>query len=412
MKMNKKIMGAAIVAVVLMGAIGFTQFIPKPQAVSTVQTVVLETKDLQQLLTTDGVVKLSNEVNIFSTGSGMIKARYAKEGDFVTKGQVLLQLDTSDLLERIAQAKYQLIVDQDQLKDAQNSANTVTQASYEKSQLSYERANVDYENNLKLYNSGAISAAELDQYKSMLESARLEVVSAKDKLTSSDPATEIKKLSEKVKLDQLSLKNLEADLADTTIRATSDGQIISFIEESQAFVNAGTQVAVVADLSILKVESMISEYDIAKVKVGQTAQISTLGNDSKVYTGKIEAIEATGTTQNDEVLVKTTLSLDLVDEGIKPNFTVSIAIETGSKTGILAAPYEALTKNEDGSYSVTRKAGEVTEEVAVTKGLETNLYVELMSDTLKAGDVLVIPDEKLTGTGNERQMGPGAGPVN
>lgn len=412
MKMNKKIIGASVAVVVLIGAIGITQFRPRAQDVSSVQTVTLETRDLQQVLTTDGVVKLNSEVNIFSNGSGVIENRYVKVGDFVTKGQVLLQLDSSDLLERIAQAKYQLILDQDQLKDAQTSANQVTQASYDKSLLSYERANTDYENNLKLYNSGAISAAELDQYKSKLESARLEVVSAKDKLASSDPATEIRKLSEKVKLDQLSLKNLEADLADTSIKATADGQIISFVEDSQAFLNSGTQVAVVADLNTLKVESMISEYDISKVKVGQKAQITTLGNDSKIYVGKVQSIEATGTTQNDEVLVKTTFSLEAVDEGIKPNFTVSIAIETGSKAGVLAAPYEALTKKEDGSYTVSRKTGETTEEVAVTKGLETNLYVELISDALKAGDVLVIPAEKLTGTDNERQMGPGAGPVN
>lgn len=413
MKINKNMMGIAIVGLVVLGIVGFTQFKPKTQVESTVRTVVLETKDLKQELTTDGVVKLNAEFNVFSTGGGMIKERFVEKGDQVVKGQILFQLETSDLEERIAQAKYQLILDQDSLKDAQISANTVTQASYDKSQLSYDRAKADYETNLKLFNTGAISAADLDQYKAKVESAQLDLLSAKDKLANSNPAVEIKKLNEKVKVDQLSLKNLQTDLAETTIRATADGQIIELIEDSQAYINAGTQVAMIADVNALKVESMISEYDISKVQIGQTAQITTLGNDSKSYKGTIQSIEATGTTQNDEVLVKTTFKLDEVDALIKPNFTVSIAIETGSKTGILSAPYEVLTKREDGSYSVMVQEGEATKEVAVEKGLETNLYVELMSADLKAGDVLVIPAERLSSTDNEKKMGPGAeSPVN
>lgn len=406
-KSSRNILIVAALVVIGGGALG-SQALKKPEPVAVQKTVEVAKMDLNQVLITDGVVKLSESSHIFTENSGMIKERLVSKGDSVKKGQLLIKLDTSDLEEKLSQAKYQLLVDQDSLSDAKSSSNTVSKTSYEKALSSYNRAKADLEANQKLYNSGALSATELEQYKTKVESAYLEMVSAKDKLDTGNIQTEINKLNEKIKLDKLNIKNIEEDIQLSSIKAQADGTLVTFVDDSVAFVNAGTEVATVANLNTLEVESMISEYDISKVKIGQEAEVTTLGNDGKVYKAIVKEIEATGTTQNDEVLVKTTFVLTELDEQIKPNFTVSISIKTASKSGVLAVPYEAISKAEDGNYTVTIVNNDKSEEVKVTKGLETDLYVELVDAKLKEGDKLLVPSDKVDGT-NQRQMGPGPG---
>lgn len=407
--LSKYKIGIGVVLVVAAVGILGSSLMPKPQAAAIERTATVTNQDLRQVLKADGVVTLTQEAHLFVANTALVTGRYAEVGDQVKAGQLLLELDTSDLKERLAQAKYQLLADQDALKDSQNSGSNSSKAGYDRAAAAYDRAVADYESAKKLLATGAISQTELDQYKSKSESAYSDMVSAKEKLQNNNSASDIQKMKEKIASDQLTIKNLEADIEAALIKAPVDGTVISLAEKTQGMLSAGTLAATVADLGALRVEAMISEYDTAKISVGQTVEVNTLGNESKIYSGIIESIDPKGTSKNDEVLVKTLIKLNEVDEQIKPNFTVSINIETAAKKGALAVPYEAVTKKDAETYLVTRISGEKREEIIVKKGLETDLYVELLTDQLKPGDLLAIPADKGASGDNERKMGPGSG---
>lgn len=409
MKLNKNKVGIGIAVVVAAAVIFGPKLMPKQQAAAVERTATVTTQDLRQVLKADGVVTLTQEQHLFVANTALVTGRYAAVGNQVKAGQILLELDTSDLRERLAQAKYQLLADQDALKDSQNSGNSSSKASYERAASAYSRAKADYESAKTLMATGAISQTELDQYQSKMESSYSDMVSASEKLQNNNSSSDIQKMKEKIASDQLTIKNLEADIEAALIKAPMDGTVISLAEKTQGMLSAGTLAATVADLGALRVEAMISEYDTAKIQVGQTVEVNTLGNETKIYSGVIESIDPKGTAKNDEVLVKTMIKLSEVDEQIKPNFTVSINIETASKKGALAVPYEALTKKDAETYLVTRINGETREEITVKKGLETDLYAELLTDQVKPGDLLAIPTDKGANGDNERKVGPGSG---
>ncbi len=408
MKISKKQIGIIAVALVVVAGIALPNLTQAKSKTVVDKTVIAEVRDLKQQLKIDGVVTLSDSAKVYTQNSGVIKTKFVEKGDLVKEGQVLIQLDTSDLEQQLAQAQYTLSVDQDSLNDVKRNGNATEQAAYDKSKASYDRAKSDYESNVKLLSSGAISSVELDQYKSKMEAAYSEMLSSGEKLKSNNVQDEANKLNEKIKMDQLSVKNLKADIANATIKATATGTLITFVEDNTALINGGSLVAEIADLSKLEVEAKISEYEISKVKIGQVVAVTTLGNTEAVYTGKVKSIDSTGTNQNDEVLVDTIISLDQVDGNIKPNFTVSLIVDIAAKEKALSLPYEALDKNEQGEDVVTVMQGETKKEILVQRGLETDLYVEVISNQLKAGDVVVIPSEKASAKEKEMQAGPGA----
>lgn len=390
--MNKKLLGIGAIVVTAVIIVAGMQFLPEKKQTQVVEkTYTLTQQDLSKTVKMDGVVKLSEEHSTFSNTGGLVKERFVSVGDKVKKGQVLLTLDTSDLNEKLAQAKYQLTVDQDAFEDAKSGANGTLAANVERTKASLERAQRDVTTQKELFASGAVSAQELDLTVSKLEAAQSEYVSAQEKLKNASLDSELKKLSEKIKVDLMNIENIKKDIDQSTIRATASGTVITYLDDKQAYLNPGTLIAVTGDLGKLTVEAKVSEYDISGITIGQKATITTLGNDNKVYEGTVQAMEPTGTTENDEVLIKTTLSLSNPDVLIKPNFTVSVAITLESKQAILVVPFELVTKDDNGQWTITKKTAAGNEKVVVSKGLETDLLIEVISNELKPGDVFIYP---------------------
>ncbi len=398
-----------LIAVLLIAAAGTGVFLlqnkEQPEAVKN--TIKLEQQDLSEYLKTDGVVAVKNEGNSFVLTAGLIEKRLVQVGDAVQKGDLLIQLDSKDLRERLQQSKYQLTLDQDSLNDVKNSGNGAVLASLQRAKTAYEKAQSDYQTNQSLYKSGSISEAELKQSNAALENANADYASAKEKNQSSNLPAETQKLVERVKLDQLTIKNLEDSIAKAAIKAPISGTVTTIADDTIGYLNVGAVAATIGDLSQLKVESMISEYDILKVRVGQSVEVSTLGNEEKNYKGIVSSIEPQGVSQNGEVFVKTIIDLLESDAQIKPNFTVSISILTAQKKGALAMPYEAVERNTDGSYFVTKVTDTKEEKISVIKGVETDLMVEVISDQIALGDSILIPS---TGADkNKKMVGPQSG---
>lgn len=394
MKTNKWVIG--IVVLIIIGGVGSLLIASKKPSQSEVIPQIeytLAEQTLIQSLFADGTVEAENQQSVFSDVSGTIKTVKVKVGDSVKKGDVLMTLDTSKLMQSLQQAQYQLMVDQDALFDLKANGSTSIDANLERATSAYDQAKLDYNNSQILFGQGSISAADLSQSKVKMESAYADFVSAKDKKTSTSITSETDKLAAKIKLSQLTIDSIVATSDTYDIIATMDGFITEVEESLGKSVNSGEALVTISDLNNLVITSMISEYDIPQIQLGQSVNITTLGNESTVYKGKVLYIALTGETVDGEVLVEVKVSIDTPDLRLKPNFTTNLEIVLEEQVGVLAVPFDALLKEVNNQFYVMKKTPTGNAKIAVEKGLETDFNVQILSTELKVGDVLLWEDK-------------------
>ena len=143
-------------------------------------------------------------------------------------------------------------------------------------------------------------------------------------------------------------------------------------------------------MTLLNVEASISEYDLQKFAIGMPATISTLSNKLKTYTASVSALGFLGETSGTDVTLPITLKIDTLNnvEMLLPNFTVTIEILTNSSENALVVPFEAVSKNGKGESVVLKKTGETTSPIVVQTGITNELYMEVISEALKMGDII------------------------
>ncbi|WP_324824668.1 efflux RND transporter periplasmic adaptor subunit [Sinanaerobacter sp. ZZT-01] len=311
-----------------------------------VATVPLTTMDLEQIVSIKGYVQGSETADVTSSQSKEVVSILVKEGDTVTKGQLLATLKSSS-------------------DDAEN------QLVYEKEEAvrNLELAKFDYETSKSLYESGGISKQEFLKSEAAYENS-------------------------KTTLNSLNSKNL-----------SEKNRIISPISGTVTRVNAtlGLQadetqgkgaLFVIENLQQLQMDVNVSEYDIGNIKVGQTVNISAEVLGDKLVDGVVEQIAPTGEEKeagNKEMVIPVTILITESDSRLIAGVSAKANIKVGEANGVLALPLDAVVDDPltGESYVFILEKGKL-KKIIVEKGLESDFYAELVSGDVKEGDQLVI----------------------
>jgi HlyD family secretion protein len=174
---------------------------------------------------------------------------------------------------------------------------------------------------------------------------------------------------------------------------------------SDAATSAGDGFIVIANLSELAVTAEIPEADAADLELGQQATISFPGTETTA-TGSVTRIDPQSTVENDVVLYPVQISLDAAPPGVGVGATAELSVTTGSATGVLKAPTQAITTTGDRSTVTVRRDG-VDAVVPVRIGVSGPAETEIISG-VRDGDVLVLPSQGAT-TGSPGAGFPGSG---
>jgi RND family efflux transporter, MFP subunit len=292
-------------------------------AVTVASTEMKETNGNLQLV---GTAQPSKEVNIASESSGKIVQVNFKMGDFVAKGKVLAKID--DTYKRLA---------------------------YENAKLSYNKYKDDYERYQTLRKGDAVSETQFRDIKLGYENAAIQ------------------------------LENAKKQWDDTKIVAPFSGYITSQNTELGAFVNAGTVIAGIADISSLKVVLDVSESNAYELHQGQQISVTADVHPETVYKGTISTISpkaGASHTYPVEVLIANN-GKDKLKAGTYLNVSVNIG-----KTGKgLMIPRDAIVSSvKDPSVYVL--AGNTAKLVKITTGRTYNSDLEVLAG-LSAGDKVV-----------------------
>jgi len=303
-----------------------------------------------------GRVEPREKIELKSKLAGSVVAVRADEGDRVRKGDVLVQLDPTELEREVAAAEAEL---------------ERTRAGIDLSRLTLARTRRAIEERV-------LPSAELDVAEHELRS----------------------RLAEQ-RLLEVRLGAARDRARDTRIRAPIDGTVIQRATEVGEVVVPGVQATLngkplltIADLSVLLVKVDLNQIDVAKVRPGALASVSFDALPGKTYSAKITRVAPASSRPSDKDLDVFPVEAELLaaDEAIKPGMTADVRIQLEQRANAIMVPIEAVAK-ANGRSTVTRVLdGEReprTEQVEVTLGARNDRELELLSG-LNAGDRVLI----------------------
>ncbi len=303
----KKILLAVIIAGVIAGLVYLyrTYVSEAGKAATPVPTAVVTNRQLISVLEESGTIRPKNQVVIKSEVNGRVENLYVRDGDVVTAGCVLVELDKVDLLNRRRELELDL----------------------KESMLMLESAELDFKRNADLFQKQLVSPDVYDRMRieRNLKANRVEKI--RSQITTID--------------DNLRKTTITAPLGGTVInRAIEVGEVVI----GASSVSSGTEMMKLADLSVLEVRSTINEVDILAVYTGMHATISVDGIPGSMYTGIVEHVapvavaDASSQVKGFEVVVVLTGTY----QRLKPGMTANLKFTRGVLTNDLIAPLSAV----------------------------------------------------------------------
>ncbi len=263
--------------------------------------------------------------------------------------------------------------------------------------------------------TSSLSQTTIDTYKSSVSTARSNVNTAISNLTAADEklrkgkgalATAEEELSlsragstpEDIGVEEALLeyalahvKNIEAQIAKTLIRAPFSGTVIKQEATVGEIVPANSSVITLISEGHFKIDASVPEADIAKIKIGASARVTldAYGSDT-LFPAAVSLVEPGETIIDGVPTYKVSFEFEKSDERIKSGMTANIEIATLSKKGVLLLPRRTVVL-KDGKETVTVLRGGMRKSVSVTTGLKaSDGTIEIVSG-LEEGELVVLP---------------------
>ena len=366
--------GIGVVAVIVIFALVKCTGGKKEEKISF-DTAKVEKTNIQTSITATGTIEPVTSVTVGTQVSGIVSHLYVDYNSVVKKGQVIAELDRTNLISELNTAKANL-------SSAQSSLN-------------YQLSN--YNRYKELYNKGLVSA---DEY----ESARLQYLQAKEQVNTSKE----------------SVQKAQTNLGYATITSPIDGVILSkSVEEGQtvaASFNTPELFVIAQDLTDMRVIADIDEADIGGVKEGQRVSFTVDAFPDDQFEGRVTQVRQQATTESNVVTYEVVISAPNNDLKLKPGLTANVTIFTLEKNDVLAVPSKALRfhpneallqKGEtiedcEGDHKLWTKEGTVFKAHKVEVGTSNGIMTEITGG-MKVGTE-ILTDFNISGGAGEAEQ--------
>lgn len=370
-KISKIWIGIGFIAVLAIATWMFSG--GKKEQTVTFDTAKVEPASIKNSVTATGSVEPVTSVTVGTQVSGIISRLYVDYNTVVKKGQIIAELDKTNLISELNTTKANL-------SSAQSSLN-------------YESAN--YKRYATLFKKGLVSA---DEY----ESAKLNYEKAKDQVAQSREM----------------VQKAQTNLSYAIITSPIDGVVISkSVEEGQtvAASYATPELFTIAkDLKDMQVVANVDEADIGDVKEGERVSFTVDAYPNDTFEGVVKQVRQEATTTNNVVTYEVVISAPNSELKLKPGLTANVTIYTAERQNVLCVSTKALrfTPTQDlikgckivdckGKNKVWTREGNTFKAHAVQIGMSDGIHTEILSGVSKGLEI--ITDAKATNENDDEQ---------
>ena len=321
--------GGVVLVAVLIG--GLTAAKGKNKAVE-VRTEQVQPRDLVASVTASGQVRPQTKVDLSSDITGKIVRLAVKEGQMVTQGQFLLQIDPQQQEAAVQRVEAALASSRAQMAQAQ--------ANLLQSQKSYERTA-----QIKKANPQLISDENLEQLRTSVEVNEALYQSARHSVEQATAA----------------VRDARSSLGKTTIYAPMSGRVTRLNVENGETAIMGTlnkdaaTLLTIADMSVLETKVKVDETDVARISLGDSAVIQIdafpdttfVGRVTKISNSALKTAAQQQANQDQAVDYEVTIQLLNSPTETRPDFSATAKIITDARRNVLSIPIIALTVREN-----------------------------------------------------------------
>lgn len=299
--MNKKkaLVIAAVAAIATLAVWLFSG--GKKEEKITFDTAAVAPANIMNSITATGTIEPVTSVTVGTQVSGIVSKLFVDYNSVVKKGQVIAELDKTNLMSQLNTAKTQLATAQ--------------------SQLNYQTAN--YKRYKTLFEKGLVAADDFDNAKLSYTQAKEQVVSAKEEV-----------------------QRAQTNLGYATITSPIDGVVLSkSVEEGQtvaASFSTPELFTIAQDLTNMQVVADVDEADIGDVKEGERVTFTVDAYPDDTFEGEVKQVRQEATTTNNVVTYEVVISAPNADLKLKPGLTANVTIYTAERKGVLSVPSKAL----------------------------------------------------------------------
>jgi HlyD family secretion protein len=391
-KKRKRVIILVVVGVLVAGG-GFSAYSLRKGKTLPVLTVRVEKQDIVAKVTANGKIQAENRVELSALVMGQIVNLAVREGDRVKKGDFLLQIDQNRAAADAAGSDAAL-------RGSLNDRDTA-RATFEQAQRDFERARLNFEQHL-------VSEAEFQKANSTMETARLTFESAQNR----------------VEQTRAGLSATRDALSKTTVRAPIAGVVTTLrVKAGEVTVigtmnNPGTQLMTISEMSTVQAVLMVDETDTPSIQLGQKALLTIDAYPGQTFQGLVTEVGNSPILRDDTDLQGLTTTSDAINfkvkvkvlappPAIRPGFSVTADVITGTSTKVAAVPLAAVVIRDSPRGEKTEAGMPVTEEgvyalrdgkamfVPVKTGLTGNLMVEVLSDLRPGEEIITGPFKAL-----------------
>src|SRR5687767_4992586 len=296
-----------------------------------VRVEAVEKRDLVASVTASGQVQPQTKVDVAADISGRIVRLAVKEGQMVSRGQFLLEIDPSQYIAAVQRAE--AAVSASRAQEAQAKAN------YLQSQRNFERSA-----EIKKANAQLISDEQLEQLRTQAE-----VQKALHEAS-----------THQVEQSAAQLRDARSSLAKTTILAPMTGRVTRLdVEQGETavpgtFNKEAATLLTIADMTVLETKVKVDETDVARIEVGDSAVVQIDAFPDTTFVGRVVEISnssvksATSTAQGEQA-IDYEVRIQLLDPPVdtRPDFSATAKIVTDARNSALSIPIIALTVREN-----------------------------------------------------------------
>jgi HlyD family secretion protein len=302
----------------------------------------IRTRSLEALVSASGTIQPQRQVNVSANTTGRVTRVAVEEGQRVTAGQFLLEIDPRSLEGQLQRGEASVAGARSSLLGARMAVD--------QAQANLDLARQNLRRQEDLWRDGLTPREALDQ-------ARNAVAGRATDLMAREQDNETNQ--QRVRQEEAGLATTQYNLNQVIVTAEMDGLITRrSIEEGETAVlgtmnNPGSVLLTIADMSVLEAEVEVDETEIPGVELGQVARVTIDAVPNRTFRGRVTEIGNSpvqagtqSTAQRQATTFKVVITLEDEVPGVRPGFSCTAEITTATRADAVSVPIQALTVRE------------------------------------------------------------------
>ena len=370
------------------------------------QNIVPET--IEQYVQISSKALSDSEVAVIPKVSGTVKNVYVNIGDTVKAGDVLFDIDDTDLKLQAQQAHASLQAAQSGLNAAEASYQMNVggkletqllqlQSTVDNLEIQYNDLLKNYSNTQKLFEAGSVSQKDLDDMTSNVNKLKLQLDTAKENLritkeqiieeTKNASAASISQAQASINQAQTSVQNASNQLDRAQVKAEIDGIVSSCTVTKGGLISPQSVAMTLVNMDKIKLSFNVSDDIINKIAVGSKAYITIAAASETPFEGTITHISPAANSQT--LLYPVEIYIDNPNHTIKPGMFATLKLVIASQNDTISVPLNAVIQEGNEKYVYIVDDNQTSRKVAVETGLQNDTHIQITKGVELGQQVIV-----------------------